>query len=105
MLFISEGPKDWVKQAKLLSNKCQEESSLWLDGLAFWDIDTNHLDPQMCNTNAADICMHLRIAEVKRRVAIGWGAGWGCPSGIGMAWHASNMLAVGWKESDGLAMN
>lgn len=35
--------------------------------LSFKDIDTDHSDPQMCSTYAADIYMHLRMAEVKRR--------------------------------------
>ena len=62
-LFISKESKDRVKQGELFSDKCQEESSLWSDGLAFRDINTDHSDPQMCSTYAADIYMHLRMAE------------------------------------------
>lgn len=43
------------------------ETSLWSNGLSFKDIDTDHSDPQMCSTYAADIYMHLRMVEVKRR--------------------------------------
>lgn len=40
------------------------ETSLWSNGLSFKDIDTDHSDPQMCSTYAADIYMHLRMVEV-----------------------------------------
>lgn len=46
---------------------CDAETSSWSNGLSFKDIDTDHSDPQMCSTYAADIYMHLRMAEVKRR--------------------------------------
>jgi hypothetical protein len=100
-LFISKESKDRVKQGELFSDRCQEESSSWSDGLAFRDIDTDHSDPQMCSTYAADIYMHLRMAEVRRRVAIGWGSGWGRASCTGVAWHAGRRAdgrvgSVGW---------
>lgn len=64
-LFISKESKDRVKQGDLFKNKCCEETSSWSNGLAFQDIDTDHADPQMCSTYAADIYMHLRMAEVR----------------------------------------
>ncbi|KAG0585371.1 hypothetical protein KC19_2G006600 [Ceratodon purpureus] len=66
-LFISKEAKDRVKQGDLFSDKCSEETSSWSNGVAFQDIDTDHSDPQMCSTYAADIYMHLRMAEIKRR--------------------------------------
>lgn len=64
-LFISKESKDRVKQGDLFKAKCCEETSSWSNGLAFQDIDTDHTDPQMCSTYAADIYMHLRMAEVR----------------------------------------
>lgn len=59
--------KDRVKQTNLFDDKCPSEKSSWSNGLAFEDIDSDHSDPQMCSTYAADIYLHLRMAEIKRR--------------------------------------
>lgn len=61
-LFISKEARDRVKQGDLFKN-C--ETASWSNGLAFHDIDNDHSDPQMCSTYAADIYMHLRMAEVR----------------------------------------
>lgn len=55
--------KDRVKKGDLFNGRDQDTSS-WSNGLEFKDIDTDHSDPQMCSTYAADIYMHLRMAEV-----------------------------------------
>lgn len=60
---VTKESKDRVKKGDLFDDRDSETSS-WSNGLAFKDIDTDHSDPQMCSTYAADIYMHLRMAEV-----------------------------------------
>ncbi|KAH9330317.1 hypothetical protein KI387_002425, partial [Taxus chinensis] len=38
-----------------------------INELQFIDVDTDHMDPQMCTTYACDIDQHLRNAETKKR--------------------------------------
>lgn len=60
-LFISKESRDTLKRGE--RHKSSEPTSSW----SFHDIDTDHTDPQMCSTYAADIYVHLRTAEIKRR--------------------------------------
>lgn len=73
-LVSSNESKGAVNHVDLIHNESSSGKSSWSNGLTFEDIDTGHSDPQMCSAYAADIYMHLRMAEVSesRRYIMVW---------------------------------
>lgn len=66
-LYISKHSNSKSRQDHMFQESSPAETKS--KELHFVDVDTDHLDPQMCTVYARDIDQHIRDAEMKRRPA------------------------------------
>lgn len=64
-LYITEHPNLKARQGHLFQEYASAPPKI--NDLQFVDVDTDHMDPQMCTAYALDIDQHLRNAETKKR--------------------------------------